>query len=290
MRKLELTTDLIGVGGFCTYHGAGNTEYTLHEDRIQEDFDNGDTDVHPDYYWMHFDNKKYTTDWNKKVQDYLEANLVSDFKRVLGMDIVYTDCGYSSPREYNFRGDWNLFDIECTSFVPLLRFCLSRQESFGKFLKENYTSYDGFLSFTSNNIKEWKLDIKADCMTAWGAAVRFFLQEESDMQEHDPFYVFHDMFYTEYVDYTALDQFIAELKDGSIDPTDFTEDWQKALFERDVCDSKGVTDDIHSMYLSGKSNEEIADILREKYGEYPFEKIISRVFGEIESNNLTLEL
>jgi len=137
MKKLELTTDLIGVGGFCTYHGAGNTEYTLHEDLIREDFKEGQTDIHPDYYWMHFDNTKYMKDWNEKVQDYLEANLVSDFKRVLGMDIIYTDCGYSSPREYNFRGDWNLFDIECESFVPLLRFCLSRQKAFGKFLKEN---------------------------------------------------------------------------------------------------------------------------------------------------------
>jgi hypothetical protein len=290
MRKLELTTDLIGINGFCTYWGAGRSEYVLNEDSIEEDFKEKYTNIHPDYYWTYFDNQQYMADWSNAVHEYLDGKIYDAFRNKLDMEITYTAEGYSSPREYNFRGDWQIFDIDCTSFVPLLRYCLSREKEFEEFLRKNYTSYDGFLSFTSNNVYEWKLDIRADKMTAWGAAVRFFLEREGDFGEDDKYYIGEDMYYTNYVDYEPLDLFLEELRGGRINPADFTNDWQKALFERDICDSAQVVSEIKGMYLSGDSNEKIAAMLQEKYGEYPFENIIDKVFGEIESNNLKLEL
>ena len=88
MKKLSLSTNLIGLDGtFCTYWGRGKTEDTIHEDSIEQDFYNGDTDVHPDYYFMNFDNNKYMEDWNDSVQDFVEEYLCDIFKDVLGIDI-----------------------------------------------------------------------------------------------------------------------------------------------------------------------------------------------------------
>ena len=70
---------------------------------------------------------------------------------------------FSSPREYNFRTD--VIDFNLTIDMVKLNNQLDKLETdnkFHKFLKDNYTSYDGFMSFTPNNFSDIKSEIIND--------------------------------------------------------------------------------------------------------------------------------
>src|SRR5690554_796308 len=112
MKTIELSTGLIGISGmFCTYHGWGRPEEALYgADFLEEDFNNGDSDIHPDYAYMHWDNKSYMKEWNEAVLSSTEdlLNEVFDHFELEGVKFIGGD--YYSPREYNFGGDQSNFD------------------------------------------------------------------------------------------------------------------------------------------------------------------------------------
>ena len=63
----------------------------------------------------------------------------------------------NSPREYNFGTD--TIDFDLTINKTKLKQTIKKLESdpeFHKFLKDKYTSYDGFISFTPNNYQNLK--------------------------------------------------------------------------------------------------------------------------------------
>lgn len=62
-----------------------------------------------------------------------------------------------SPREYNFSND--SIDIE-VELIPskLSEYINNNFENFEKYIKDNYSCYDGFISHYSNDSKEWKND------------------------------------------------------------------------------------------------------------------------------------
>lgn len=61
-----------------------------------------------------------------------------------------------SPKEYNFTTDKLIVNVEFR-LRALEHWCLKdKPEEFSKYLKENYSSYDGFISFTPNSIDAFK--------------------------------------------------------------------------------------------------------------------------------------
>ena len=61
-----------------------------------------------------------------------------------------------SPREYNFTTDKLIINVEFR-LRALEHWCFKdKAEKFNKYLKENYSSYDGFISFTPNSIDAFK--------------------------------------------------------------------------------------------------------------------------------------
>lgn len=61
-----------------------------------------------------------------------------------------------SPKEYNFETDKLVVKIEFNKRA-LEQWCLkNKPDKFNEYLKENYSSYDGFISFTPNSIDEFK--------------------------------------------------------------------------------------------------------------------------------------
>jgi hypothetical protein len=293
MKKLSLSTNLIGLDGtFCTYWGRGKTEDTIHEDCIEQDFYNGDTDVHPDYYFMNFDNDKYMEDWNDSVQDFVEGYLCDIFKDVLSIDIKYSNEGYESPREYNFSHDVSYFDISADSFDKLVEYCLNHKD-FADFLRRNYTSYDGFLSHTSNNTDDFENDIKEDDMTAWGAAVRFLIFENGMEDELEYCYeIFTDMFYTEYVDYKELDDWKESLELGI---HDIDREWKIELFKRDISKSGKLKEIVEYNYKDMTIKQNVEDVLnkfeldKDTYTDVVTE-MVKDIYKEIENYNLKLNL
>ena len=61
-----------------------------------------------------------------------------------------------SPKEYNFTTDKLIVNVEFR-LRALEHWCFKdKAEEFNKYLKENYSSYDGFISFTPNSIDAFK--------------------------------------------------------------------------------------------------------------------------------------
>lgn len=292
METKELSTNLIGLDGlFCTYWGVGKSEYTLHEDSIEQDFEEGHTNMHPEYYWRHFDNEKYMKDWNEEVQNFIGPKIEEALKEI-GVEAEYIMGDFYSPREYNFSHDVCNFDLKSADFSPLINYCLE-SEDFASFLKDNYSSYDGFMSFTSNNVEEWKEDIDADKMTAWGAAIRFLLLDTgvSEEIEEDRYNIFEQMYYTEYVDYTELDKFIESIEKGTLESFEVDEDWQKEILNRYISSSAAFKAVVDRHYTT-KTFEDIVDIAAQELSlERVFvESAVRAIFNDIESNNLKLEI
>lgn len=62
----------------------------------------------------------------------------------------------NSPREYNFTTDKLVCEVE-VDLDKLKKYCYeTEREKFEEYLKENYSSYDGFISFVPNNVKEFE--------------------------------------------------------------------------------------------------------------------------------------
>lgn len=291
-KELKLSTNLIGLDGkFCTYWGEGKSEFTLYEDSIKEDFEDGYTDVHPDYYWSHFDNIKYMEDWNKRVLSFVEDVLVEVFKDVLGIEISFTYGDYYSPREYNFSHDVSNFDIESEHFNRIIAYCYNNQH-FETFLKDNYTSYDGFNSFTSNNLDDWFEDISNDEATAWGAAISFMLQEYNE--EHRTFdygfEIFGGMFYSEYVNYTVLEEFIEDIKDGSV-IVDDRSDWQVAVYNKYIGEDGSIKSLALECYGQLLSVEDTIKVIQKELGyDLTGRNVVEKMFSDINEKTLKLEL
>lgn len=64
-----------------------------------------------------------------------------------------------SPKEYNFKND--SADVEILPNIDNIQsFIYKNKESFVKYLKSRYTSYDGFISFYENDFESWEQDTK----------------------------------------------------------------------------------------------------------------------------------
>ena len=82
---------------------------------------------------------------------------------------------------------------------------------FNQFLKDNYSSYSGFISFTANNYNEWLEDFKSNEDLAIGAVLSFIFADvikedrENDYLPSFTDYVIENTFYSEFVDTIEID-------------------------------------------------------------------------------------
>ncbi len=67
-----------------------------------------------------------------------------------------------SPREYNFTNDKIVCEVKLskTNLDSLGQLIYDNKREFEEYLKENYTSYDGFISFISSDFEDWEEDTK----------------------------------------------------------------------------------------------------------------------------------
>ncbi len=106
-------------------------------------------------------------------------------------DILDTKCKITfqevvSPREYNFSNDSINIGIEI-DFNKLLDYINDNMKEFEVYIKDNYTSHDGFVSFNSNNAIEWILETKESHKI--GSMLQFVLENE----EYKPFDLYEDI-------------------------------------------------------------------------------------------------
>ena len=82
-----------------------------------------------------------------------------------------------SPKEYNFANDSINIEVEFNA-EEVLNYLNNNLESLAKHIKENYTSYDGFISHYSNDIQDWNLEECLQHEHQCGALLNFILLNE----------------------------------------------------------------------------------------------------------------
>lgn len=86
-----------------------------------------------------------------------------------------------SPSYYNFETDKLTLDCDI-DLDGLKNYCLqANRDNFSKYLLENWSSRDGFVSFVENNILEFEKDPDITIM------IEFYLLNEIDLTEYEYF-------------------------------------------------------------------------------------------------------
>lgn len=99
--------------------------------------------------------REYYTDLAREYTSYLEECYRSE----LGVDIHLEFSELFSPREYNFTTDKIYCKLTCDDkdkFVERINDLIAENyDAVGEYIKENHSSYSGFISFMSADVNEW---------------------------------------------------------------------------------------------------------------------------------------
>jgi hypothetical protein len=93
----------------------------------------------------------------------------------------------SSPREYNFANDviHVLVSVTAKNRRAMGTYLEANKEAFIVYLKDTYTSYDGFFSSYSNQAEDWLFDLDATLAHGHqlGAVLQFILKNDDQISE-----------------------------------------------------------------------------------------------------------
>jgi hypothetical protein len=142
---------------------------------------------------------EYCVDVAKAVCEFLSKKT----SELVNMNVEFEFQNIYSPQYYNFKNDSinvNIKTDECLekAFVKhLLDFIKNHIGNFQKYIESNYTSYDGFCSFYSNNYNDWiKNEYNAHEL---GSLLEFALREKfDDIETEMMYYVLENVCSTSY--------------------------------------------------------------------------------------------
>lgn len=180
MQQYELNSGLLNnLMDFGTYETLLDARYVFDDWQIDDDFKNGDRQYNSEFFWNNFDNQafkariiktaqqKYNGDWNIKG---------IAIKIEMANEMI-------SPREYNFSTD-TIGVLLSVNPEDVLKYAKQHKTEFDKFLNENYSSYDGFISFTPNNYWYWLNEFENDNVQSVAAFFNFLFADFS-LNEYD---------------------------------------------------------------------------------------------------------
>lgn len=85
-----------------------------------------------------------------------------------------------SPAYYNFTTDKIEIDVEC-DFMALEKYVReTHREDFNEYLQNNFTSYDGFISFVPNNVTEFFNELENDFERLSQVMLEFYILHNLD--------------------------------------------------------------------------------------------------------------
>lgn len=92
----------------------------------------------------------------------------------------------SSPREYNFANDsiHVTFTLNPANHYNIKAYLRKHKKIFDKYLKDHYTSYDGFFSSYSNDLNVWLNDDYLTHEHKLGAVLNFILEDHLKREEN----------------------------------------------------------------------------------------------------------
>lgn len=183
MRTTKVSTWLPLFSGF--YDSIWDSNYDeereldwINEQRIEADL--------PEVTWddVEWDYKGYQKAVVEGVTKYIGEALVEDkFIKAYKLEKLV------SPREYNFATDSIHVQMTVTneSKRHMRAYIDAHLTAFTKYLKDRYTSYDGFHSSYSNDVNDWLDDFDATVTHRHklGALLEFILRHDDQVREED---------------------------------------------------------------------------------------------------------
>jgi hypothetical protein len=175
---------------------------------IESDKEEGYIHFDLDYFWSNFQYDKYRLAIQDRAHSFINGKHSENNVWVLiKAGEIY------SPKYYNFSNDE--IDLDVTfSKSKVLNEVNKNITKFNEFLKERYSSCDGFNSFTANNYIEWLEDYNEDKDTAVGAVLTYLFQET--IEENREGFIQHVcddyMDYREFVDFEEHDEEVVVLR------------------------------------------------------------------------------
>ena len=91
-------------------------------------------------------------DYRDRVARAFVDSFESNFQDIIPSDIKYQSI--SSPQYYNFSNDSINIEVEF-DFARFMETVNENKENIREYIRDNYTSRDGFNSFHSNNVEDW---------------------------------------------------------------------------------------------------------------------------------------
>ena len=92
--------------------------------------------------------------------------------------------GLYSPKYYNFETDKLELVIDC-DIEALEKYCFEDNcGDFDLYLCDNFTSYDGFISFVPNHVKEFVLKYECDTERLLNVMIEYYLLKNLDLERY----------------------------------------------------------------------------------------------------------
>ena len=136
-----------------------------------------------------------------------------------------------SPKYYNYSNDSINVNLKCdfdTFMNNLLFFIKQHIKEFEQYIKDNYTSCDGFLSYYSNDVKDWLKNEYGEHEI--GSMLEFALRVfDEDIEEKMIYYVLENVYAEGYCDFT--DDFKALLESDSM--KNIFNEYEKLMKQKD---------------------------------------------------------
>ena len=156
--------------------GECDTDIELIHKFVEENYD----ETVDEYY------TRYTEDVAKAVCHFLTETV----SEILNTDVEFEFQNIHSPKYYNFSNDSinvNLKFKDADVFMrKLLSFVKKHKKEFEQYLKDNYTSCDGFMSYYSNKVSDWMKKEYGEHEI--GSMLEFVLRNSNDNIEEDMYY------------------------------------------------------------------------------------------------------
>jgi len=138
-----------------------------------------------DFDRFDFDYKEYMNDASISACEFIEAILI---EKNCVTEVNFQSV--SSPKYYNFSNDSINIEVVITedNFKTIAALIIENINLFKEYLKDNYTSYDGFISHYSNDSVNWLTDMKDTIQGSHecGAVLNFIVCCLCDLE--DPVY------------------------------------------------------------------------------------------------------
>jgi hypothetical protein len=159
-------------------------------------WDNQDFDGEDEYYDLPSD--KYFdefVDW-AAYHEHIAKQMCSEVEEYLSdfVSNIEFEC-ISSPKFYNFENDSIHCEITFDDKV-LDEYLVEHKDKFSEYLKERYTSRDGFVSFFTTDVEPWMAEYKTDSHML-GSVLEFVCKNEEIEEPYDLANAYASNFFTD---------------------------------------------------------------------------------------------